>query len=329
MVAFERDLSGYGFGLRQVASVIAAGGVLLATIPVAVTATDGDWGVPGSDFTRTLSFMEDDEVAAAGAFRVLWLGDPEVLPVAGQEVGDGLAYGMSDNGPPGIDDRWANTGGPTDLVGEALRLAADGRTERLGRLLGPLGIRYLVLAERSAPARSEMAVRMPPEGVAATLAQQLDLRGIDVDPALTMYENNAWVPERAALAAASGADVHGAVAASEPFEATVGLDLSASSPVLDGSGSAVRFQGDVPAGTVYLAEAASPRWRLESGGEVAERATAFGWANAFTVAEPGEATLRYRTSPLRWLAVTGQALLWLMAAGAVVRLCRSATTSRT
>jgi GT2 family glycosyltransferase len=328
MVAFERDLSGYGFGLRQVASLIAAGGVILATVPVAVTAIDGDWGVPDSDFTRTLSFMDDDEVTAAGAFRVLWLGAPDVLPVAGQRVGDGLAYGLSENGPPGIDDRWASPGGATDLVGEALRLAADGRTGRLGRLLGPLGIRYLVLAERSAPARSGTTVRMPPEGVAATLAQQLDLRSIDVDPALTIYENDAWVPVRAALAAAGGGDVDGAVSASEPFEATVGLDLSASSPVLDGSPSGVRFRGDVPAGTVYMAEAASPRWQLESGGEVAERESAFGWANAFSVAEAGEATLRYRTSPLRWLAIAGQALLWLVAVAAVTRRRRPTPSGR-
>jgi len=328
VVAFERDLSGYGFGLRQVASLIAAGGVVLATVPVAVTAVDGDWGVPDSDFTRTLSFMEDGEVAGAGAFRVLWLGAPEVLPVAGETMDNSLAYGLSENGPPGIADRWASPPGASDLVGEALRLAADGRTARLGRLLGPLGIRYLVLAERSAPARSETAVRLPPAGVAATLAQQLDLRGIDVDPALTIYENDAWVPERAALAASGSADVAAAVAATEPFDATVGLDLSPSSPVLDGAASAVRFRGDVPAGTVYLAEAASSRWVLESEGEVAERQTAFGWANAFTVDQPGEATLRYRTSPLRWLAVAGQALVWLAMVGAVVRFRRPAPAAR-
>lgn len=320
MVAFERDLSGYGFGLRQVASLVAAGGVLLATVPVAVTAIDGDWGVPDSDFTRTLSFLEDEEVADAGAFRVLWLGAAGVLPVAGHRLSDDLSYGLSDDGRSGVSERWASPTGPTALVGEALRLAADGRTERLGRLLGPLGIRYLVLAERSAPARSETAVNPLPEGISATLAQQLDLRGIDVDPALTIYQNDAWVPERAALAAAEGTDVAAVLRAPEPFEATVGLDLSASIPVLAGSSSVTRFRGDVPAGTVYLAEAASPRWQLESGGEVAQRSTAFGWANAFAVEQPGEATLRYRTSPVRWLAIAGQALLWLVVVAAVVRL---------
>ncbi|MBA3955787.1 MAG: hypothetical protein H0X58_03900, partial [Acidimicrobiia bacterium] len=160
------------------------------------------------------------------------------------------------------------------------------------------------------------------------LAQQLDLRGIDVDPALTIYENDAWVPERAALAASGSADVAAAVAATEPFDATVGLDLSPSRPVLDGAASAVRFRGHVPAGTVYLAEAASSRWVLESEGEVAERQTAFGWANAFTVDQPGEATLRYRTSPLRWLAVAGQALVWLAVVGAVVRFRRPAPAAR-
>lgn len=312
MVAFERDLSGYGFGLRQVAALVAAGGLVLAAVPVGVAALDGDWNVPESDFTRTLAFMEEEEVAAAGPFRVLWLGHPAVLPVAGHPLADGLAWGLAPGGSPGVSDRWVNPSGPGQLVAEALVLAAEGRSERLGRLLGPLGIRYLVVADRSAPARSGVALRPPPDGLAATLAQQLDLRSIDVDPALTIYENAAWVPERAVLAPAGGADLATALAAPEPFGATVGLDLSASPPALAEAPSPTRFQGEVAAGTLFLAEAASPRWELRTGGEVAGAAPAFGWANAFAVAEPGEATVRYRTSPLRWLAVAGQALAWVL-----------------
>jgi GT2 family glycosyltransferase len=322
MVAFERDLSGYGFGIRQVAALVAATGVALATIPVAVAAVDGDWDTPDSDFTRTLAFMEEEEVTAAGAFRVLWLGDAEVLPVAGHRLGEGLSYGLSSGGTPGIDERWAAPADPsTSLVGEGLRLAANGRTERLGRLLGPLGVRYVVLADQAAPARSGTVVRPLPEGVLATMAQQLDLEAVEVDPALSIYENTAWVPTRATLAASGVAPpvVAAAVAAPSPFEATVGLDLSASTPALVDASSPTRFSGSVDPGTLYLAETASPRWELRSGGSVAERAEAFGWANAFSVADSGDATLRYRTSPLRWLAITGQAALWLVVIALVLR----------
>ncbi len=322
MVAFERDLSGYGFGLRQVAALVAAAGVALATVPVAWAAVDGDWDTPDSDFTRTLSFMEDGEVTARGAFRVLWLGSPEVLPVAGHRLGDGLSYGLSTDGAPGITERWAAPSDPaTSLVAEALRLAADGRTERLGRLLGPLGVRYVILAEQAAPARSGTLRRALPEGVLATMAQQLDLRAVEVDPALSIYENAAWVPTRASLAteAADPEAVAAAVASADPFEATVGLDLSASDPVLAEAHSPTRFTGRVDPGTVYLAESASPRWELRSSAGVAERAEAFGWANAFPTSDGGDATLRYRTSPLRWLAIAGQAALWLAVVGVVLR----------
>lgn len=318
MAAFERDLRGFGFGLRQVTSLVGAAALTLATVPVALAAVAGDWGVPGSDFNRTLTFMSTGEVAGDGAFRVLWLGDPEVLPVAGHRLGDRLAYGLSRDGPPGIEERWSSpSGSPDTLVAQALRLAANGRTERLGRLLGPLGVRYVVLAERAAPERTGTDRRPLPEGTMATFAQQLDLRSVEVDPALTIYENAAWVPVRAALASeAPGADLGAAVASRRPFEATVGLDLSSSEPVLGDTRSETRFRGEVDAGPLHLAEASSSRWELRSGEEVVPRARAFGWSNVFAVGEDGQGVLRYRTSPLRWLAIAGQAALWL----AVVRL---------
>lgn len=315
MVAFERDLPGYRFGWRQVASLVAAGGVAVATVPVLLGAVDGEWGTPDSDFTRTLAFMKHDEITGAGAFRVLWLGDPEVLPVAGSRLDDGLAYGLSRNGAPAIGERWAGASGPSGhLLGDALRLAAEGRTERLGRLLGPLGIRYLVLADQAAPARDHTLQRPLPAGLMATVSQQLDLRRIDVDPALVIYENAAWVPVRAALDQGAAAVVD----APELFPAAVRHDLSTAAPVFE-RGSHARFRGELAPGQVYVAEVSSPRWELRAGGEVAERREALGWANAFSVGEGGDATLRYRTSPLRWLAVAGQVALWVLALRLLLR----------
>ena len=332
MVAFERDLRGYRFGLRQVASLVAASGVALATVPVAVAAIDGDWDAPDSDFSRTLGFMDGPELRDQGAYRVLWLGDPEVLPVAGHRLGDHLAYGLSRSGDADITERWATSSGPaTALVARAVRLAADGDTQRLGRLLGPLGIRYLVLAEEAAPARSGALRRPLDEGLRATLAQQLDLRSVDVDPALTIYQNAAWVPARAALSVgADGDDRAGelseALQAPAPFEATVGLDLSSSQPVLAEVRSPVRFAGSVAPGPLHLAEAFSPRWQLRIDDEVSPHQRGFGWANSFVSPPdaPGgggsaEASLGYRTSPLRWLVVAGQVALWAGTATLVAR----------
>ncbi|MGH9182719.1 MAG: hypothetical protein ACRDZ9_02705, partial [Acidimicrobiales bacterium] len=316
MSAFERDLRGYHFGWRQIASVIAGAAVLVGLAPLAQGAVGGRWGTPTVDFSRTLAFMDDSEVTGAGAFRVLWVGEPGVLPVAGHRLDDGLAYGLSDGSTPGPSERWAEPeGGATGLVGDTLRLSGEGGTDRLGRLLAPLGVRYLAVVDAAAPARTATAERPLPAGVHQTFSRQLDLRRIEVDPALDLYENVAWAPVRAALPA----EVERTVESRRPLEAAVGLDLSGAEPVLPAAGH-LRFSGPVGAGVVYLAEAASPRWELSVGGTAAERMEAYGWANAFIVGEGGDATLTYRTSPLRWLAVLGQVLVWLVVVWVAVRL---------
>ncbi|HUF32063.1 MAG TPA: glycosyltransferase family 2 protein [Acidimicrobiales bacterium] len=317
MVAFERDLPGYRFGLRQVASIVAAAAVVVASLPVLADALDGRWGLPPADFRTSLNAIEAGEVLDQGSFRVLWVGHPDVVPLGSHRLEDGLGYGISTEGAPGLTDQWAGSAdGATGLVEDALRLAADGQTQRLGRLLAPMGIRFLALPERSVPERARTSRRPLPPGVRRTVDSQLDLRRLDVDPAIALYENVSWAPTRAALPAEAGAVVAGA---NSLFGPAVATDLSGAVPVLGESTGHLRFEGEVPAGVVYLAEAASDRWRLEVGGRSAARTRALGWANAFEVAEAGDAVLRYRTSPTRWLVVALQALLWAAAAVALVR----------
>jgi GT2 family glycosyltransferase len=309
-VAFERDLRGYHFGWRQVASLVAGAAVLLAVVPTLSRAVDGRWDLPSSDDAASLSFLRRAAVQDDGAFRVLWLGDPEVLPVAGFRLDDDLAYGFSENGVGSLTERWAApTYGATALVSDALHLAARGDTERLGRMLGPLGVRYVLLAGRAAPDRTGATRRPVPAGLAATVGRQLDLRRIDVDPALTLYENTAWVPQRAHVEGRAATE---ALAAGSSLRVAAATDLgSAAEPVLTHRAGAARYTGRVGAGTVFVAEGADAGWQLRVDGEVAERSKALGWGNRFEVARAGDATLRYRTSPLRWAAVAVQLALWL------------------
>jgi hypothetical protein len=310
VVAFERDLRGYHFGWRQVASLIAAAAVAVCVVPVLIGSIGGRWDLPRGDHASTLSFLRRPELRAQGGFRVLWLGDPAVLPVAGFRLSDDLAYGLSEDGPGTLTERWAAPAyGSTTLVPDALRLATNGDTDRIGRMLGPLGIRYVVLAERAAPARDASPRRPLPPGLAATVARQLDLRRLDVDPALTFYENTSWVPVRAHLA--EGTSLGG-----DPLRASSAVALSdAATPVLTSKPGHARYTGAVPSGTAYVAESAASGWHLTVGGRAAPRARALGWASSFEVAHAGDGTLSYRTSPLRWGAVLLQLVLW---AGAVV-----------
>jgi hypothetical protein len=310
MAAFERDLPGYRFGLPQAASVVVAVVLALATLPTVGATLDGRWGLPRADFHTSLSVLEAPEVEREGSFRVLWLGHPDVLPLGGHPLADDLSYGISTDGVPRLSDRWAAPpDGDHALVEEALELAAAGRTQRLGRLLAPMGIRFLVLPERAAPEREGTPRRPLPSGVPRVAEDQLDLRRIEVDPAVTVFENVDWAPVRAALPAAEGQVV---VGSQSLFGAALAADLSVARPVLRERTGHLRFGGTVPDGVLYLAEASSDRWELEVGGQPVERRRAAGWANAFMVEQPGEAALRYRTSPLRWLAVAGQVLLWVV-----------------
>jgi hypothetical protein len=114
------------------------------------------------------------------------------------------------------------------------------------------------------------------------------------------------VPVRAQLTGAAAAAVAG----------SGGLAVAAANDLAAG---ATPLGAQADRGTVYLAEPSSSRWQVRVGGHGVERARALGWANRFDVAAAGPVSVRYRTSPLRWLAVLVQLGLWV---GAIVFLVR-------
>ena len=314
VLAFERDLRVYHFGWRQIAAAVAGIAVLVAAAPVAWGAIDGRWNLPAHDHATTLSFLRDPEVLKQGGFRVLWLGDPEVLPVAGFRLADDVAYGFSEDGSGSLRERWsAPAYGATPLVADALRLAVRGDTERLGHLLGPFGVRYVVLTESAAARSNGQQWPLPPALVAAA-GRQLDLRRIDIDPSLLLYENVEWVPLRANVRDTFTSSLRTESALRLPTSQPLADEFD---PALTGDKGYTSYRGQVEGGAVYLAESSSTRWRLRVDGRSASRSRALGWANAFETPNGGEASLTYRTSALRWLGVALQLALW---AGAIAFL---------
>ncbi|HEX2040384.1 MAG TPA: glycosyltransferase family 2 protein [Acidimicrobiales bacterium] len=304
MAAFELDLPGYRFGWRQAASLVAAGAALVGTVPVLGAAVDGRWHQPDQDFAGVLSWMADR--GQVGSFRVLWLGDPDALPLPGWQLTEGVAYATSDDGPPDVTDGWPPaSSGTAGLLADAVDLALHGETTKLGRLLAPAAVRYVVVPSRAASLREPGRPLPPLPGLVPALDAQVDLRRLESDEALAVYENAAWLPRRAVLGAEAAA------ASREPgADALLGSSFSGSAPL----------GPTVPDGShVYLAEASSSRWQLEVGGRQAPRRTAFGWANAWTVERGGDLTLRYRTSPLRWGAIVIEVLAWVIVARVLVR----------
>jgi GT2 family glycosyltransferase len=318
MASFEVDLPDYHFGWRQILSVLAGVALALGVLPVLAGATDGRWSLPRGDFARTLSFL--DKEGEEAPFRVLWVGDAAVLPLAGWRLdapsvtpaepeGTTIAYATSDDGLPSVTDRWAGgPEGPTvDRLGGVLEEAAAGGTSRLGALLAPMGVRYVVVPLAPAPAPYRDEVEPRPDDLLAVLDGQLDLSTIDLPAGVVVYRNDAWGPSRAALPPGTEVPEGGALADQvlpELRDAPIAL------PDDDGY---QRFGGELEPSVVYQAAAGSERWELEVDGAEAPRRPAFGWADAFQVDDGGQATLRYATSPLRYLALAGQAALWVVA----------------
>jgi GT2 family glycosyltransferase len=302
----QLDVRGYRFGWRQISPAVAGLALVLAVLPVLGAVPNGRWNLTTEDVGRSLGWMQPE--AAKGAFRVLWVGDPAVLPIEGWDLGggEGVAFATSRDGVPDATDLWPGPpSGATDAVAGALRVARRGGTARLGRLLAPMAVRYVVVPRRLSTGTASSADVPVPAGLTRALGSQLDLRLLPSDPAVTVYENTAWGSGRAALPPS--------VASGLPAALEAGADLSQGTPVLPGRGP-VSFDGRLPGpGTVLLSEAPSSRWSLTTGGQDTQRLTVFGVANAFVADRGGAAELRYRTSVVRWLAAVVPVLLWAAA----------------
>lgn len=308
VAAFQVDLPGYRFGWRQLASGLAGAAVAVGLVPVLGAAFDGRWSMPAGDHHRALGFI--DEENEGEPFRVLWLGNPAALPLGSWELSDDIAYATTDGGNPRLQDLLVGSDdGRTALIADAVDLAREGETARLGRLLAPMGVRYIVLPERLAPdpfADDTLPVQRP---LISTLDAQLDLHPIDVPAGLNVWRNEAFMPTRAAFSGDAAPDTSGGISAA------ANLDLSGGTEVLPDKDGELGWSGPVEASSTVLFSAGhSERWSLTVDGQEAEHARMFGWGNAFQVTNGGAGKLRYTTSPLRYLFIAVQALVWLWAA---------------
>ncbi len=315
VAAFELDLSGYHFGWRQAASVVAAAAACAACLPVLVRSVDGGWRQPTTGFDGVLPWLAAKR--ADGDFRVLWIGAPGVLPLASWRLDAHTAYATSVDGVPDLTDQWPGTSrGPTRLLAQAITLARRGLTTDVGHLLAPMGVRYIVVVEAASPL-SPTPDQVQPIAADLTvgLTSQLDLETVDRATALTVYQNDAWAPLRVQLP-------DGAVAAAQLNDprAARAVDLSAGLAVLPHGSGATGATGVLPTGAVVeVAAAPSNHWRLSVAGKSAARRAGFGSANLFTVGAGGPASLHYGT-PIGWrLADVAEAGLWVVALLVVVR----------
>ncbi len=310
VAAFESDLRGHRFGWRQVVTVLAAAAALVGTVPVATAALGGRWDLPTAGYGQAVGWMGGPPGSAA--FRVLWLGDPSLLPGGSWTLTPGLGYTLSEGGLPDATSLWPGSDpGAADQVARDVELARTDDTVRLGALLAPYAIRYVVVVEALAPGPATS----PPAGGGAgqadlltALTHQNDLRVVPGQGGYAVFDNAAALPLRGeGPSTALTAPATGAVGGPPP--------LSPLTPVLPGPVGGTAFSGRVAPGTVVAALAPASGWRLvDSQGRALPASTVFGYAPRFTVASGGAVTLGERGSWAHGLEVSAEVLLWLAVA---------------
>ena len=191
---------------------------------------------------------------------------------------------------------------------------ATDRTDRLGRLLAPAGIRYVVVLTSLAPEisgeQSPQSYPVPAD-LAPALSNQLDLTPIISGTGITVYSNAAWIPERAQVTTARLTAVDALLTRSR-------RRCRDAKAVLPGPPGARSFRGPLTQGTLFTASAPAGRWVLEQpGGTTAVRSPSFGWAARFRVTEAGVSTLRFAGGPATPLSLLFSIVVWLAAVAVV------------
>jgi len=313
---FGEDVRGRGFGWRQPVAVLANLGIVVGIVPGVVAIGDGGWGAPRSTSATVVRAQLPPPEAASGGYRVMFVGDPRVLPVPGAQHRPGLAYAVIDGGQLDFTDRWPAPITDADtLVVEALDRIADGSTRRGGRLLAPLGVRFVVVTEIDGVG-STVADPIPlPEGLLEAFGVQLDIGETFGAPNIHVFENRSWIPTGSLLTGPT------ADASTESgSEALVRADMTSARPLLAGLDPLTPQVGPVEPGVVHLAVPFEQRWRLDLDGAPVAARQAFGVTTAFDIDSTGSVEVRYETDGARDLLIGIQIVLWLLLLGAATRL---------
>jgi len=255
-----------------------------------------------------------------GMFRVLWLGDPDVLPLDARES-SGIAYGITVNGAGDARTLQPAKGEADSILEDAIALVATGRTARAGHLIAPMGIRYVALVSRAGPGSG---AQVPfDERFAQALGGQLDLAVLESERGMLLYENRMWAPMRSIVPQGRSELV--------PVDSTDPLADSARTAIGDAEPLRGALGDASPAGPGLLlwSEAYDDRWRAESGGKPLQHVRTLGWTNGFVAPERARIGLSYEGNLTRPALLAAQAALWLLVCVAWWRSRRGAAARPT
>jgi GT2 family glycosyltransferase len=294
--AIEQDLATRSFGWHQVVAAVAVAAMAASAIPLLAQSSTGRFNLPDIGTPESLSSLT---TSAVGGYRVLWLGDPRVLPIPGWTVAPGLAAATSTDGLPNGATLFAppNAGAASDLL-HAVDLALHGQTVHLGQLLAPSGISSIVVLNSIAPTlagEQSYPLVEPPASLLPALSRQADLALTAQSPSQSVFTNAVF---------------HGIVAwRPEPLARGV---TSSDADSIKGWQPAIDYgtkEGVVKAGTVLAGLAPSDAFVLSVNGKDAPRSGSLGWAATYAT-PAGTARIALHQIPLNGLFAALTICLW-------------------
>lgn len=307
LAAFDLDVRDASFGWKQPLGILASVAIVVGVVPGVLALPDGSFDMPSTPLARLIDASLPEETDT-GAYNVLLIGDARLLPVPSTEYRDGVSWAIIDGGPLNALDRWAPPpNGAAELVTIALDEVADASTLRAGRLLAPLGIRFVMLPEFDGVVSTVKDPLPMPLGLVSSLEDQLDLVAKEPRlPTLQVFENRSWLPKAALLTGAAAE-----ASSSAGSEVLVRTDLSAAEPVFPAANQFDASVDEIGPGVVHLGVPFDDNWSLDVDGESMTVRRAFGETTAFDVPTGGTATLSYDSPLTRTLAVVVQMGLWI------------------
>lgn len=314
VMSFERDVRGGGFGLRQPLGLLGLLALPVTAFPAMAAAVDGGWNQPRVSLVAQIAELLPEQ-AEDGGYRVLYLGDPAIVPGADREVADGVAYNVVNGGALDFTDTWSSPS-LTEQRGmdEAVEALARRTTIRVGRLVAPLGVRYFVVPIVDRVRSESDSPAALPAGLIDSLGEQLDLRAVYSPASMVVYENLQWIPTTSILSppAASSREEGGA-------SSLIASELGGSRPVLSGFSAWSSTSQKIDGGVLNVGVPFDRRWHVAVDGRDVTAEGSFGSVMAFDLGSGGDVVLEYDApwSRIGWVVL--QAALWIALLLAIVQ----------
>ena len=310
--AFQDDVLGGSFGWRQPLGLLSAAAIVIGVMPGIAAVGCGRWRMPTLTLTSVLGQLPENP--PEGDYRILWIGDPQVMPVPPWTLAPGIGYAVTDDGPLTQYETWPGRPSKAEARGRPTSSARSPRSRRCAAAGCWRRTRFATSSCRSSTGRSAPSTircrclaGCSTRSTTNSTSPRRSTRPLN----FVVYENTAWIPTRAQFSAADADATRQA-----GMDSLAKLELRPIvTPVAVGAGDNADANFGAQPGVVTVATGIDSRWTLDVGGQSIAPRPAFGVTTGYDVATAGPATLHYHTAISRAFLLIGAAAA-VVAAGA-------------